>query len=111
MPGSTGLFTFDVNKGITKGNGQDRLIWGLGLDEEYNFDRALLAVHKDYRQLFHDMSLGSIGKKKNVEFELVLENGNHTLEKYNFVGHQEDNEITNSPLQITGSTTLLRKVA
>jgi|TARA_R110001592_G_scaffold228897_1_gene485475 hypothetical protein len=111
MPGTTGIFSFDVETGVTNGNGQDRLIWGLGLQEEYNFDRALQAVHKDYQQLFHDMSLGQIGKEKNVEFELLLKNGNRTLEKYDFVGHKEDNEITNTPLKIIGSTTLLKKVA
>ena len=111
MPGTTGRFSFDVNTGVTDGNGQDRLIWGLGLEEEYTFDRALQAVHKDYRQLFHDMSLGQIGKERNVEFELLLKNGNRTLEKYEFVGHQEDNDITSTPLKIIGSTTLVKKVA
>lgn len=107
MPGSTGVFSFDVETGVTIGNGHDRLIWGLGADEEYNFDRAKDAVHKDYRQLFHDMSLGKIGKEKNVEFELRLANGNRTLERYEFVGHNDDNEITSNPLKIIGSTTLL----
>jgi hypothetical protein len=111
MPGSMGLFNFDVTSGLTQSNGQDKLIWGIGLDEEYNFDRATEAVHKDYRQLFYDKSLGSIGKVKSVEYELLLKNGNRTLEKYNFVGHNEDNEITMCPIQIVGSTTLLKKVA
>ena len=111
LPGTTGIFSFDFATDVTSGNGQDRLIWGVGLQEEYNFDRAMQAVHKDYQQLFHDMSLGKIGKEKNVEFELLLKNGNRTLEKYDFVGHKEDNEITNTPLKIIGSTTLLKKVA
>lgn len=111
LPGVSGLFSFDVETGMTIGNGHDRLIWGLGEDEEYNFDRAMQAVHKDYKNLFEDMSLGNIGKKKNVEFELLLKNGNWTREKYNFVGHKEDNEITNTPLKIRGSTTLLNKAA
>ena len=111
MPGTTGVFTFDIASGLTIGNGQDRLIWGLGPEEEYNFDRALQAIHKDYKQLFYDMSLGSVGKKKYVEFELLLTNGNRTLERYEFVGHKGDNEITNSPLKIVGSTTLLKRVA
>jgi hypothetical protein len=57
------------------------------------------------------MSLGQIGKEKNVEFELLLKNGNRTLEQYEFVGHPEDNEITSTPLKIIGSTTLLKRVA
>lgn len=111
LPGVFGLFSFDVESGVTIGNGQDRLIWGLGSNEEYNFDRAMQAVHKDYKNLFEDMSLGNIGKKKNVEFELLLKNGNRTIERYDFIGHQDDNEITNTPLKIRGSTTLIKRVA
>jgi len=55
--------------------------------------------------------LGSIGKETSVEFELVLANGYRTLEKYEIIGHDDDNEITNSPITIKGSTTLLSKVA
>ena len=111
MPGAVGLFTYDVQSGITIGNGLDQAIWGLSEDEDYNFERAKQAVHKDYRQKFHDFSLGSIGKETSVEFELVLENGYRTLERYEIIGHEEDNAITSSPIIITGSTTLLGKVA
>jgi len=110
MPGVTGLFSHDVTSGVTVGNGLDQLIWGLS-NQDYNFDRAKQAVHKDYRQMFHDFSLGSIGKETSVEFELVLANGYRTLEKYEIIGHDDDNEITNSPITIKGSTTLLSKVA
>ena len=111
MPGVTGFFSHDVTSDVTVGNGLDQLIWGFRPNEEYDFERAKQAVHKDYRQMFHDKSLGSIGKATSVEFELVLANGYRTLEKYIIIGHDDDNEITNSPITIEGSTTLLSKVA
>jgi hypothetical protein len=111
MPGAVGLFTHDVASRVTVGNGLDQAIWGLSEDEDYTFERAKQAVHNDYRQMFHDFSLGSIGKETSVEFELVLANGYRTLERYEIIGHEEDNEITSSPILITGSTTLLDKVA
>ena len=85
------------------------MIWGIDPDEPYNFERALKAVHKDYRQKFIDMSVGSIGKLTHVEFDLVLQNGNRTHESYDIIGHEDDNEITAQPVFINGTTTLLKQ--
>lgn len=97
--------------GTTISDGIDKLIWGIREDDEYNFERALRAVRSDYRQLFTDKSIGSIGKETCVEFNLILANGNHTHEKYDIIGHEDDYEISNSPIYIQGTTTLLKKTA
>ena len=109
MPGMFGKFVFNVQTGVTVSDGLDKLIWGIGIEEEYNFDRALKAIHKDFQQVFMDNSLGSIGKLTHVEFELILENGNHTKEVYEILGHHEDYDITSQPIFINGTTTLLKE--
>ena len=109
MPGMTGRFVFNVRSGVNVSDGLDKILWDIGEGEKYTFDRALDAVHTNYKQVFTDNSLGSIGKKTHVEFELVLENGNHTREIYEIIGHGEDYKITNSPLFINGTTTLLKE--
>ena len=109
MPGMFGKFVFNVHDGVTVSDGLDKLIWGIGADEEYNFARALHAVRKDFKQIFTDNSLGSIGKKTHVEFELMLNNGNHTREVYEIIGHKEDYDITSQPVFINGTTTLLKE--
>jgi len=94
--------------GTTLSDGADKLIWGIGEDEKYNFERALCAVRSDYRQLFTEKSIGSIGKVTSVEFDLVLENGNHTHESYQIIGHEDDYKITDSPVYIKGITRLVK---
>ena len=109
MPRQIGRFKYNCLSGVTESCGLDKIIWGIEPDEPYNFERALQAVRKDYRQLFYDMSIGSVGRKTHVEFELILENGNHTREVYEIVGHTEDYKITSDPVFINGTTTLLKK--
>lgn len=108
MKGMVGNFSFNTQSNTTVSCGLDKLIWDIG-DEPYNFDRALRAIHIDFRQLFTDMSIGSVGKETHVEFELILENGNHTKEVYEIIGHEEDYNVTSQPVFINGTTTLLRK--
>ncbi len=109
MPGMTGRFVFNVRSGVTVSDGVDKIIWGIGVEEEYNFERALYCVAKDYQQIFTDNSLGSIGKTTHVEFELGLRNGNHTKEIYEIIGHGEDYKLTTSPIFINGTTTLFKE--
>lgn len=109
MPGLFGKFVFSVMSGKTVSDGNDKIIWGIGIDEEYNFDRALNAIRKDYQQIFFDKSIGSIGKHTHVEFNLILKNGNHTKEVYEIIGHPEDYSVTSEPVFINGTTTLLKQ--
>lgn len=108
FPGLVGRFVFEVG-GCTISDGRDKLIWGIHPSDEYTFDRALKAVRSDFRQLFTDKSLGAIGKETHVEFNLILNNGNHTHEVYEIVGHNEDYDITSQPVYIKGTTTLLKE--
>ena len=110
IQGAQGEFKFDAVTGTAISDDIDKLIWGITKNEEYNFERALKAINKDYRQLFHDMSLGSIGKESKVEFDLVLENGNHTHESYQIIGHKDDYALSSNPVFIKGTTTLLKNV-
>ena len=110
MQGVKGSFKFDAVAGTAIADEIDKLIWGIKNNEEYNFERALKAINKDYRQLFYDMSLGSIGKKTKVEFDLVLENGKHTHESYQIIGHKDDYALSSNPVFIQGTTTLLKNV-
>lgn len=110
MPGAkgiTGHFTFDVISGKTVSDGLDKIIWGIQDSEEYTFDLALSKIHPDFRQLFYDKSLGSIGKIDYVDFKLKLYNGNYTQERYRIIGHSDDYEFTKQPTLIKGATTLL----
>ena len=109
MPGLFGTFAFDCLTGITVSDGNDKMIWGISPDKPYNFDNALKCIHPDYRQLFTDKSLGSVGKVVHVEFKILLLNGNWTLEKYNIVGGKEDYKITNTPCGIYGTSTFLKE--
>jgi len=109
MPGTVGNFCFNVLNETTKSDNVDKLIWGIDPNEPYNFERALKAVHKDYKQKFIDNSVGAIGRKSRTEFDLVLVNGNHTHETYELCGDQEDNEITSQPVIIRGTSRLLKK--
>ena len=105
---SVGRFNFNTMTGTTLSDGTDKLIWGIKEDDTYNFERALSAIRPDYRQLFTDKSIGSIGKETQVEFDLILENGNHTHEVYQIVGHEDDYKITGSPISIKGITRLVK---
>ncbi len=109
MPGMFGKFVFNCQTDVTVSNGLDKLIWGIGIEEEYNFERALKAIHPDFQNTFTDNSLGAIGKETHVEFELMLNNGNRTREIYEIIGHTDDYEITNAPVFIHGTTTLLKE--
>ena len=111
IPGISGNFKYNAMTGITTSDGLDKLIWGVKEDEDYNFETALSAVRSDYRQLFFDKSIGAIGKETFVEFDLMLANGNHTHEVYYIIGHEDDYQITDSPVYIKGTTTLLKKPA
>ena len=110
MQGVKGSFKFNAVAGTAIADEIDKLIWGIKKNEEYNFERALKAIKKDYRQLFYDMSLGSIGKKTKVEFDLVLENGKHTHESYKIIGHKDDYALSSNPVFIQGTTTLVKNV-
>ena len=105
-----GKFKLDAVAGTAIADEIDKLIWGIKNNEEYTFERALKAINKDYRQLFYDMSLGSIGKKTKVEFDLVLENGKHTHESYQIIGHKDDYALSSNPVFIEGTTTLMKNV-
>ena len=107
--GEVGEFSYNFETDVTLGNGLDRMIWGLAPHEEYNFDRAVEAVHKEDKQKFIDFSFGSVGKVKSVEFDLRLANGHHTRERYQFLAHSDDMEITNHPVFCIGTTTLKEK--
>ena len=109
MPNQKGHFSFCLRSGITVSDGIDKLIWSVSEEVPYNFDVALQCVHKDFRQSFTDNSLGAVGKKTHVEFELTLNNGNRTREVYEIIGHKDDYKITTNPVFINGTTTLLRK--
>ena len=107
--GARGDFSFNLLSGVTVSNKVDKVIWGISDDQVYNFDTALQAIHPDYQQIFTDNSLGAIGEKTHVEFELVLANGNRTKEIYEIIGHTEDYQITTDPVFINGTTQLIKK--
>ena len=109
MPGMVGKFVFSFLAGVTVSDGLDKIIWGIDENEEYNLDRALKAINEGYKQLFYDKSIGSIGKKTHVEFDLILANGNRTREVYEIIGHEDDYDVTNNPIFINGTTTLLKE--
>lgn len=103
--GARGDFSFNLLSGVTLSNKIDKLIWGISEEEIYNFDTALKCIHPDYRQLFTDKSIGSIGKVSYVEFKILLKNGIWTKERYNIMGGDGDYEITSNPVFINGTTT------
>ena len=103
MQGVKGSFKFNAVAGTAIADEIDKLIWGIKKNEEYNFERALKAINKDYRQLFYDMSLGSIGKKAKVEFDLVLENGKHTHHHKHVVEESDDRADSLTPLETKGN--------
>ena len=105
-----GSFRYDFKSDVSTVDECQKKIFGFESDL-ITFADVFSKIDSLSRTLFEEQSIGSVGKHDIFRTnEFALENQNIISEVYKFDYHKDDYE-RNSPLTITGQTTLLRKVA